>query len=210
MPSHPRSAWERLGKLLMRRRVDLDPRYQNRRTFVDERAPDRYRIINAIELGRRDNYEQGTIIALEAAYDLAPGAITRTLDGGELEPQPRRLAAVPSPPLTLELGAEHILAEMSPAMRAKTEAHLADLQVTFRTATIIGPSAPGSVIFPGNDHEATRWDRLVQAGYIEKPGEGYTPEEMVTMIAQGRALDDDARAAEGHRPQSRRALTSIT
>jgi hypothetical protein len=125
-------------------------------------------------------------------------------------PAARSLAVVPPPPLTLELGAEHILAEMSPEMRAKTEAHLPGLQVTFRTATIIGPSAPGSVIFPGNEHEATRWDRLVQAGYIEKPGEGYTPEEMVTMIAQGRALDDDARAAEGNRPRSRQALTSVT
>ena len=88
MPSHPRSAWTRLGELLRRRRIELDLRYRNRRTFEADRAPGLYRIINAIETGERDNYEPGTIAALEVAYDLVPGSIDRALDGGELEPQP--------------------------------------------------------------------------------------------------------------------------
>jgi hypothetical protein len=88
MLSHTGPDWIRLGEFLIRRRIDLDPRYRNRRIFVAERAPDRYRIVNAIELGRRDNYEPATIAALEAAYGLAPGAIDRALAGGELEVQP--------------------------------------------------------------------------------------------------------------------------
>jgi hypothetical protein len=85
MASHPRPAWTRLGELLMRRRIDLDPRYRNRRLFTAERAVE-YRIVNDIELGNRDNYEPGTIAALEGAYAVAPGSIGRALEGGELEP----------------------------------------------------------------------------------------------------------------------------
>ena len=58
MASHPRAAWVRLGELLVRRRIELDPRYRNRRTFTSERGVE-YRIVNDIELGRRDNYEAG-------------------------------------------------------------------------------------------------------------------------------------------------------
>ena len=54
MPSYPRSAWESLGELLVRRRIELDSRYRNRRTFTSERAVE-YRIVNDIELGRRDS-----------------------------------------------------------------------------------------------------------------------------------------------------------
>lgn len=86
MPSYPRSAWERLGELLVRRRIELDSRYRNRRTFTSERAVE-YRIVNDIELGRRDNYEPATLAGLEVAYELAAGAIERTLAGDGLEPQ---------------------------------------------------------------------------------------------------------------------------
>ena len=86
MPSYPHSAWARLGELLVRRRIELDSRYRNRRTFTSERAVE-YRIVNDIELGRRDNYEPATLAGLEVAYELAPGAISRTLAGDGLEPQ---------------------------------------------------------------------------------------------------------------------------
>jgi hypothetical protein len=79
MPTYPPSAWERLGAALIRRRIELDSRYRNRRTFADERHAD-YRIVNDIELGRRDNYEPATVAALELAYDLPSGAIGRFLD----------------------------------------------------------------------------------------------------------------------------------
>jgi len=88
MPSYPHSAWGRLGELLVRRRIELDPRYSNRRIFTDERIPGRYRIVNALERGQRDNYEAGTLAAIESAYHLDPGAIARFLAGGELESGP--------------------------------------------------------------------------------------------------------------------------
>ena len=90
MPSHLSPARVRLGEMLVRRRIELDPRYRNRRTFVAERASGLYRIVNDIELGRwgkRTAFEPGTIAALEDAYALQAGAIKRALDGGDLEPR---------------------------------------------------------------------------------------------------------------------------
>jgi hypothetical protein len=93
MTSHPRLAWTRLGELLIRRRIELDPRYRNRRAFTAERAVE-YRIVNDIELGNRTNYESATIAALEAAYAIPAGSIGRILAGGEIEIP----AATPPPP----------------------------------------------------------------------------------------------------------------
>lgn len=89
-------AWERVGEQLVRRRIEVDPRYSNRQTFADERGVN-YRTISDIERGRRDNYEDATIAALEVAYVVRPGSIRRAVDdGGDLEPA---TAAAPSRPL---------------------------------------------------------------------------------------------------------------
>ena len=97
MPSHLSPARVRLGEMLVRRRIELNPGYRNRRVFVAERAPGLYRIVNDIELGRwgkRAAFEPGTIAALEDAYALEAGAIKRSLDGGDLQPR----VAAPTPP----------------------------------------------------------------------------------------------------------------
>lgn len=94
MPSDPSPRWQRLGELLIRRRLDLDPRYRNRQVFADERGAE-YRIVSDIERGRRSNFHAATIANIERAYGLSSGAIARYVDGGELdEPRPR----APEPP----------------------------------------------------------------------------------------------------------------
>lgn len=71
-------AWKHLGALLTRRRVELDPRYTNRRVFCEEKEID-YRVISDIEGGRRDNYSGVMITAIEVAYQLTPGSIDEIL-----------------------------------------------------------------------------------------------------------------------------------
>jgi hypothetical protein len=78
VPTTDSDVWQRLGNLLMRRRIELDPRYKNRTLFTAERGVE-YRIVNAIERGERSNYDQITITSLEVAYGLAPGAVSRYL-----------------------------------------------------------------------------------------------------------------------------------
>lgn len=84
------SAWQRLGDLLVTRRVQIDPRYTSRRTFVAETHSGRqdswYRMITSVENGSRDNYSRETLAAIEIAYQLQPGSLNRALTGGELEP----------------------------------------------------------------------------------------------------------------------------
>ena len=86
--------WERLGKMLIHRRVELDSRYYSRPVFARERGLE-YRLVGAIERGERDNYKPQSIARFEMAYELVPGAIDFFLaSGGELaaakpgEPEP--------------------------------------------------------------------------------------------------------------------------
>jgi len=77
--------WPRLGDLLIRRRIEIDPRYRVRRTFADERGMD-YRVVFDLEKHRRTNFEPTTLAAAEQAYRLTPGSIGQALAGGELTP----------------------------------------------------------------------------------------------------------------------------
>jgi transcriptional regulator with XRE-family HTH domain len=87
MPPHAAGPWVRLGELLAQRRVEIDPRYKNRSLFADERGLN-WRLLHDVERAKRANYAPDTVAALEVAYGLAPGAVGRALDGGELEVQP--------------------------------------------------------------------------------------------------------------------------
>jgi hypothetical protein len=93
-PPANESAWERLGSLLADRRIQIGARYRNKTLFAEERGINR-RMLWAIESGVRDTYTPDTVRVIEAAYELAPGSLYRTRDGGDLEPlQP---AATPEP-----------------------------------------------------------------------------------------------------------------
>jgi len=84
----------------VRRRIELDPRYSNRQLFASERGLN-YRTVSDIERGRRDNYEDATVTAVEVAYAVTAGSVARALGGGGLEPLPAPGAArtaAPRPP----------------------------------------------------------------------------------------------------------------
>lgn len=84
-PSQPDPAWQRLGEMLIKRRVDIDARYRNRRIFCADTDTD-YRVISDIESARRTNFSQPMISHLETAYRLKAGNIKRMVLGGELDP----------------------------------------------------------------------------------------------------------------------------
>jgi len=90
--THPSEAWQRLGAMLIRRRIELDPRYHNRTLFAVERGVDA-RVVFDIEKHRRGNFELKTIMGLERAYGLRPGSVGTALAGGELTAAPQ-----PAPP----------------------------------------------------------------------------------------------------------------
>lgn len=87
MPPYPASSWARLGEMLVQRRVEIDPRYRNRRLFAAERGLN-WRLLYDIERAKRTNFESETLAAIEVAYSLVPGSIPRALGGAELEAQP--------------------------------------------------------------------------------------------------------------------------
>jgi hypothetical protein len=81
MAADPR--WVHLGTLLVRRRVEMNPRFRNRRTFAAERKIE-YRYVSDIERAARSNFEAQTIAQFEIAYDLPAGAIERAIATGVL------------------------------------------------------------------------------------------------------------------------------
>ncbi|SDI40312.1 hypothetical protein SAMN05421505_1492 [Sinosporangium album] len=76
--------WERLGGLLVARRVDLRSAWSNRRQFADDTMLD-YRVVYDIEKHRRQNFSPATCRRLEKAYGLRHGAIKAVLDGAVLD-----------------------------------------------------------------------------------------------------------------------------
>lgn len=86
MPDSPDTDWKRLGRLLVARRVALDPsRYRTRTGWLPhaEKHGLSKRVVVDIETGARTNYRQGTIAAVEDAYELRPGAVMAVLAGAE-------------------------------------------------------------------------------------------------------------------------------
>ncbi|MFN2636814.1 MAG: hypothetical protein ABR585_07305 [Gemmatimonadaceae bacterium] len=85
MATYPHEAWQRLGELLVARRVELDVSYRNRRTFSAAVELD-YRVLYDVESTRRTNFTKSTLRAIEQAYRLKANSLERTLGGGPLEP----------------------------------------------------------------------------------------------------------------------------
>jgi len=95
-----REDWERVGALLIDRRIEISPRYANRRAFAAETGLN-WRTLYDAEHGKRATFKPQTVRAFEAAYRLVPGSLVRALAGGGLEPLSERagpaLAAAPPP-----------------------------------------------------------------------------------------------------------------
>jgi hypothetical protein len=82
-------AWENLARLLVNRRVQLAPRYRNRRVFCEDKQLD-YRVVSDIEGARRANFSAPMLTAIEVAYDLADGAIQQALTDPDITELPIR------------------------------------------------------------------------------------------------------------------------
>lgn len=95
--THTHEAWTRLGGLLLGRRVELDVRYRNRRTFAAEVGLD-YRVLYDIESARRTNFSDTTKRAIERAYQLNAGNLDQVLQGGDLDPSEPIQHAEHAPP----------------------------------------------------------------------------------------------------------------
>jgi hypothetical protein len=107
-----REDWERVGRQLAERRVQVDARYANRRLFADETGLN-WRTVYDAEYGKRATFRRETVTSFEAAYRLVPGSLARSLAGGPLEPLPSpSLAPVPPRPTAAGSPAEEILADL--------------------------------------------------------------------------------------------------
>ncbi|WP_203823151.1 helix-turn-helix transcriptional regulator [Paractinoplanes ferrugineus] len=81
--------WQRLGKLVIARRVELNLRT---REALAETSGVGLRTIGDLETGRREKYHPNTIAAIEEALQWEPGALQAAADGGQ--PKVRRQAFI--------------------------------------------------------------------------------------------------------------------
>lgn len=75
----PDKAWDRLGSLVVERRVDLG--METTTAFSDVTGLST-RILGDLENGRKDSYRAATLIKVERALKWAPGSIDSVLAGG--------------------------------------------------------------------------------------------------------------------------------
>ena len=85
MPARNTKDRERLGRLLMQRRVELDPRYRNRRVFAGEREIN-YRLVMDIENSTRDNFDDAMLAFISLAYGWTADSAARVMEGGDPVP----------------------------------------------------------------------------------------------------------------------------
>jgi hypothetical protein len=175
-PQQPDDAWAHAGELLVQRRIEIDPRYRNRRLFAEERGLN-WRLLHDIERAKRRNFEPETITAVEVAYRLVRGSLGRTLAGGDLEPLPDDGApAAEAPPPRLP----HLYREEIKAHYFIVKQELAEAEAFY------GDHPTGEQAFPGNHFEAEAWDSDL-----------LTDDESLRQIASLRLRRDQRAAREG-------------
>jgi hypothetical protein len=85
MDTYPSEAWERLGRMLERRRGELGFGFRQRTRFARERGGGMISVktISRLENGERASYPESTVGTVEAMYHWSPGSVERVLAGGE-------------------------------------------------------------------------------------------------------------------------------
>jgi hypothetical protein len=192
MPSRPSAAWERLGGSLVRRRLELDPRYRNRKLFAQERCPGLYRVLSDIELGRRSSYKPAVLLEIEGAYGLEPGSIDRFLAGGDLDASASEPATAPPPEVPEVIGVLATIGRNTPDEIGEMTALADKVQAVVAVARAFQPTVQlkGEKLFPrGTDHDralARAWDVLNPMGLDD---------ELQAVLASWNVISADTRVS---------------
>ena len=196
MPSRPSAAWERLGGSLVRRRLELDPRYRNRKLFAQERGPGLYRVFSDIELGKRSSYKPSVLLAIEVAYQLEPGSIDRFLAGGDLD-SPGASASepvtAPPPEVPEVIGVLATIGRNTPDEIGEMAALADKVQAVVAVARAFQPTVQlkGEKLFPrGTDHDralARAWNVLNPMGLDD---------ELQAVLASWNVISADANVSQ--------------
>lgn len=110
--------WQRVARLVIRRRVDLG--YHQQSEFASS-AGLSIRTLNNIENSRRQSYDGSTIALLERGLEWEPGSIDAILAGGE---PAIHVAAAAGDDVTIPRATLARIADAVDALRAELEAAL--------------------------------------------------------------------------------------
>jgi hypothetical protein len=131
-----RHGWERLAKLLIDRRAELNPAYKSRRKFAAETGLND-RLIADLENARRTDYKAATLRAVEVAYRWAPGSIVRVV-GDDGEPTLIRVEpASDHQPADAAHGGGVAVRQRAPWLLAELQRHAVDIEVLAHSLEIM-------------------------------------------------------------------------
>lgn len=161
--------WDRLGAALVERRIQIDPRYKNRRLFAREVGLN-WRLLFDIEQHKRSNFEPETLMAIARAYRVTYESLLDTLHGGFLQPsrsdygerdgrEPEAGAdAAPEPSVTAAVMSASVAA-IDALLQPTIKEVRAEVDVAKRRAKMRGPDAypAGREVF-SDLIEAEAWD----------------------------------------------------
>jgi hypothetical protein len=163
-----RHGWERLARLLIDRRGELNPAYKSRRKFAAETGLND-RLIADLENARRADYKAATLRAVEVAYRWAPGSIARVVgDNGEPTPIYAEPVGEQRPADAAHGGGGVAVRQRAPWLLAELQRHAVDIEVlthSLETLRDIGERFGYSI-----------GDLLVESGTV-------APEELRASIA---------------------------
>lgn len=134
MDTYSSEAWQRLGRMLERRRGELGYGFRQRGRFVEERGGQMISVktISRLENGERDSYPESTVGTVEALYQWSPGSVESVLNGGEPNPSPsarfasedrRALTSPEAPPTAGERIASWVYVRMRQRGYAEDDIH---------------------------------------------------------------------------------------
>lgn len=157
-----RQDWDRLGAALVERRIQIDPRYKNRRLFAREVGLN-WRLLFDVEAHKRTNFEAETLMAIARAYRVTYPSLLDTLHGGSLQPS-RGDEGAQEPETAPEPAGTGAVMNASVAaidilLRPTLKEVQAEVDIAKRRAAMRGPEAypAGREIF-SDPIEAEAWD----------------------------------------------------
>jgi hypothetical protein len=183
--------WDRLAELVRERRVELGMTQEDARSAGGPSTA----TMRLLEGALQRSYQPSTLRDLEKVLQWERGSVRRILAGGDPShasafPSLPSLTAPPSPAASGEAWAGPDLDQI-PELAEAVKPYLEIIRTLADAAGVQPEDAPpaGSAVFGEFSPQAERWDMLAEAGWLDRPGAGWTAGAIMKLLAVRQVRD---------------------